>query len=164
MKNSTIEARLTELVSLLSKIQGDTKEYLISLRELTSEYINQCSAERSAGRAESCESLSYRYTARIYELSRTEIPGRLALFISDLSDLRAAAGQALSGGELLGFYERADALAENSLASSAAVTLISETVLSEYLKNLTASAESGELMKYSYNLPVGFLRVLDRLI
>ncbi len=164
MKNSTIEARLTELGLLLSKIQGDTKEYLLSLRRLTSEYIDQSSAARRAGRVENCLSLCYRYTARIYESSQTAIPGRLAHFISDLSELRATAGQTLSGGELLDFYKRADTLAENSLALSGMVTQLSEPVLSEYLKNLSISAEGGEIMKYSYNLPVGFLRVLDTLI
>lgn len=164
MDRNQINERLEECNSILGLIFADAKEYLLSQRRLTSAYIDACQELRGDGRHEECLALCHKYTARLYENSRTALPGRLAGFITSLSELRESAGYNLSGGELLDFYVRADSLARYGLEFSKKITSLFDSALPIYLKNLSAAAEDGAPRQFAYNLPVGFIRLLDTLI
>jgi hypothetical protein len=159
----SLENQLTEREVDYFALLTATTELISSIRALTVSYIDACHDRPGTPGADESHTRCYRYIEKLYEISRTDIPGKLAEALSALFTLRAGAAQDKTGRELNDFSKRIDSLSKKLLRLSEIISHLLDYIIPGYLKRLSAAAEKGQIHEYAVNIPLGFLAALDAL-
>ncbi len=157
-----IEKQLTDHEADYISLCAATVEYINSLRILTVRYIDACHGTAVKSDEEVFRSLCYKYIEKLYELSRTDLPGKLTGAISSLIQVSADATLVSTGNQLTGFQKRADSLLKKILRLSEKINSLGEAVPG-YLSRLSSAVDNTLVNEYTNVIPLGFLAVLDML-
>lgn len=104
------------------------------------------------------------YIIKIYKINSSFPAEAISRLRGRLDDIRENAGRLLAGKELLSLYR----ISESSYAAlsglSHKIGELCGNILPNYLSRLSEAREAGCVRSFTYDIPIGFLAILDALM